>query len=141
MTAPALVAECLYDSPPDLDVEDVAEFVRRSLPATVKAEDDSTLVHEDFLVELADGARGPLLTRVTSARGPSSLELPHDFGHSAHWPKAAAVVSQASNVVTVLEVMGHLFATDDRIAAQLLTLQAVSQLTSPTAIWRPRCCC
>lgn len=134
----ALVVELLYERTPELDAEALAERVRETLPGTIVLGDDEqqvTLMHRDFPVELPDDQEGGLLTLV--ARPGEDRVNERDLGQTWDFDGAAGAVSRATTTLLVAEMLGAStgMPAEGRARAFSAVVRAVVEHAAPLAIW------
>ena len=113
----ALMAELLFEAPPELDPEALAERVRETLPGTVAVPGDSgaLLAHEDFPVEFEEGTKS-ILTAVMAPAADAAAG-PYDLSQSWAFEGAAEAVERATTTLLVAEMLGRTAPAKDRVTA------------------------
>jgi hypothetical protein len=132
----ALMAEVLYEAPPELDAEALAQKVRETLPNTVAVEGEAgvaMLAHEDFPVRFEEGTKAILTAFMRP--GADTVPGPYDISQSWAFEGGEAAAERATTTLLVAEMLGRSEPAADRVKAFKAALTAVVELTSPLAIW------
>ena len=132
----ALMAELLFERPPQLDAEALAARVRETLPKTVALPGASgaLLAHEDFPIEFEEGTKA-ILTTVMPPDEDGSAPGPYDLSQSWAFEGKEEAAGKAATTLLVAEMLGRAAPAEDRVTAFKAALEAVVEQTGPLAIW------
>ena len=128
------MAELLYDAPPEVDAEALAERVRETLPGTVAVPGEQPLLaHEDYPQRFEDGTKA-LLTAVMRPDSGAGAG-PYDLSQSWAFEGKEDAAQRATTTLLVAEMLGRGAPPEDRVTAFKASLEAVVEQTRPLAIW------
>jgi uncharacterized protein DUF4261 len=129
-----LMAELLFEAPPEVDAESLAERVRETLPKTVAVPGKHPLLaHGDYPQRFEDGTR-PILTAVMRPDEGAGAG-PYDLTQSWAFEGKEEAAERATTTLLVAEMLGRGAPAADRVSAFKATLAAVVEQTRPLAIW------
>lgn len=130
----ALMAELLFEAPPEVQAEALAERVRETLPKTVAVPGKHPLLaHGDFPQRFEDGTK-PILTAVMRP-DESAGAGPYDLSQSWAFDGKDDAAARATTTLLVVEMIGRGAPAEDRVTAFKAALGAVVEETGPLAIW------
>ena len=130
----ALMAELLFEAPPEVDAEALAERVRETLPGTVTVPGEQPLLaHEDYPLHFEDGTKA-LLTAIMRPDAGAGAG-PYDLSQSWAFDGKEDAARRATTTLLVVEMLGRSAPAKDRVTAFKATLAAVVEQTRPLAIW------
>lgn len=137
-----LIAEVLYEAPPNITAGAVAEQLKSRLPKSKvvseqHAKDTFLIAHEDRVCTYQDGKQVPALTAVSAYEVKDPARLASALGQTWDWPEAAAAVARAKHQVTVNEMMSRLLDAQTRIDLFYEVLRAIVELTPAGPASRP----